>query len=180
MAIDSHLLARSPVYRMEENPQHASLVPETSQTYERACPAISTNELATPSEPVIGPSNSFIVGSSPGADTHRKGDQAHLPAACTNPVSTADPTDTALSPEASGHTHESQQNSLDILDLPALATPTHCHSSTIKLPSIASLQTKYTTVSKEMEELYLDGDAIPIISGILQACVKYYKKTVDF
>jgi hypothetical protein len=31
-----------------------------------------------------------------------------------------------------------------------------------------------------VKELYLEGDAIPIISGILQTCVKYYKKTADF
>jgi hypothetical protein len=31
-----------------------------------------------------------------------------------------------------------------------------------------------------MKELYLDVDAIPIMSGILQTCVKYYEKTADF
>jgi len=35
-------------------------------------------------------------------------------------------------------------------------------------------------VSKEVKELYLEGDTIPIISGILQMCVKYYKKIADF
>ena len=108
--VDSHLPAWSPVCAMEENPQHASPAPETSPTYERACPAVSADELATPSEPVAGPSSSFIVGSSPEADTQREGfDQACLPAACTHPVSTADPTDSTFSPKASGHTHKSQQ-----------------------------------------------------------------------
>ncbi|PMD62556.1 uncharacterized protein K444DRAFT_610603 [Hyaloscypha bicolor E] len=67
--IDSHLPARSPVCTMEENPQHASPAPETSPTYERACPAVSANELAAPSEPVTGPSSFFIVGSLPEANT---------------------------------------------------------------------------------------------------------------
>jgi hypothetical protein len=139
--VDSHLLARSPVYTIEENPQHASPAPKMSPTYERACPAVSTDELATPPEAVIGPSSSFILGSLPEADTQREGfDQACLPAACTRPVSIADPTDST--PKASGHTHESQQNSLGIPDQPALATSAHCHSShnsTIKLPLIVSL-----------------------------------------
>jgi hypothetical protein len=39
---------------------------------------------------------------------------------------------------------------------------------------------KYSTVSKEVKELYLEGDTILIISGILQMYVKYYKKTADF
>jgi hypothetical protein len=42
------------------------------------------------------------------------------------------------------------------------------------------LQTKYKTVSKEMKELYLDGDAIPIMSGILQKCVEYHEETANF
>jgi len=66
--INSHLPARSPVYIIEENPQHVSLAPKTSPTYERACPTISTNKLATPLEAVIGPSSSFILGSLPEAD----------------------------------------------------------------------------------------------------------------
>jgi hypothetical protein len=167
-----------------ENPQHASPAPETSPTYERAYPAVSANKLATPSEPVTEPSSSFIVGSSPETDTQRESfDQACLPAACTHPVSTADPTDSTFSPKASGHTHESQQNSLDVPDQPALATSAHCHSShdsTIRLPSIASSQTKHTTVSEEVKELCLERDAIPIMSGILQTCVKYHEKTADF
>jgi hypothetical protein len=138
--VDSHLPARSPVCTIEENPQHVSPAPKTSPAYERVCSAVSADELATPPEAVTGPSSSFILGSSPEADTQRKGfDQACLPAACTHPVSTADPTDSTS--KASGHTHESQQNSLGIPDQPALATSAHCHSShdsTIKLPSIAS------------------------------------------
>ena len=47
------------------------------------------------------------------------------------------------------------------------------------MPSVFS-QTKYTTVSEEVKELYLEGDTIPIMSGILQTYVKYYKKTGDF
>lgn len=39
---------------------------------------------------------------------------------------------------------------------------------------------KYTMVSKEVKELYLEGDVIPIMLGILQACVKYHEKTADF
>jgi hypothetical protein len=71
--IDCHLPARSLVYTMEENPQYALLAPETSLTYERACPTVSADEFATPLEPVIGPSSSFIVGSLPEADTQREG-----------------------------------------------------------------------------------------------------------
>ena len=36
------------------------------------------------------------------------------------------------------------------------------------------------TVSEEVKELYLEEDTIPIISGILKTCVKYYKKIIDF
>jgi hypothetical protein len=39
---------------------------------------------------------------------------------------------------------------------------------------------KYITVSKKVKELYLKGDAILTMSGILQTCVKYYKKIADF
>jgi hypothetical protein len=106
--IDSDLLARSSFRTKEENPQRASLAPEISPTHESACSAISANELATLSEAVTGPSSSFIAGLSPEADIQYKGfDQACLPAACTNPVSTADPTDTAFSPKASGYTYKS-------------------------------------------------------------------------
>jgi hypothetical protein len=31
-----------------------------------------------------------------------------------------------------------------------------------------------------VKELYLEGDAIPIMSGILQTCVEYHEKTADF
>jgi hypothetical protein len=31
-----------------------------------------------------------------------------------------------------------------------------------------------------VKELYLEGDAIPIMSGILQTCVKYHEKIADF
>ena len=71
--INSNLLARSSVHIKEENPQHASLAPETPLTYESACPTVSTNELATPSEAITGPFSSFIIGSSPKADIQRKG-----------------------------------------------------------------------------------------------------------
>jgi hypothetical protein len=50
-----------------------SLAPETSPTYKRACSAISANKLATLLESVIGPSSSFIIGSSPEADIQREG-----------------------------------------------------------------------------------------------------------
>ncbi|PVH71241.1 hypothetical protein DL98DRAFT_597090, partial [Cadophora sp. DSE1049] len=176
--VNSHLPVSSPVGTIEENPQHASPDPDTSPIYGRACPAVSADEPATPSEP---PSSSFILGSSPEADTRREGfHQACPPAACTNPVSTANPTDSTLSPKDS---HGSQQNSVDIPDQPALAVSTHrnsSHASSIRPPSIASSQNEYTTVSKEIEDLYRDGDAIPFMSGILQASVKYHEKTVDF
>lgn len=42
------------------------------------------------------------------------------------------------------------------------------------------MQTKHITVSDEVKELYLEGDVILTMSGILQTCVKYYKKTADF
>jgi hypothetical protein len=54
------------------------------------------------------------------------------------------------------------------------------YDSTIKLPSITSSQTKYTTVSKEVKELYLEGDAILIMLSILHTCVKYHEKIADF
>ncbi|PQE22102.1 Proto-oncogene tyrosine- kinase ROS protein [Rutstroemia sp. NJR-2017a BVV2] len=65
---------------------------------------------------------------------------------------------------------------------PALATSAHCQSSLdsmMQLPPIASWPTD-TTVSKEVKELYLDGNAIQVMSGILQKCVKYHEKTADF
>jgi hypothetical protein len=71
--VGSHLPARSPVCTIDENSQHASPAPETSPTYERACPAVSADELATPPEAVAGPSSSFILGSSPEADTQCEG-----------------------------------------------------------------------------------------------------------
>ena len=95
-------------------------------------------------------------------------------------MSTASSTESTLSPKDS---HESQQNSLDIPDQPALAVSTRrnaSHDSSIRPPSIASSQEEYTPVSNEIEELYRDGDAIPIMSGILQASVKYHEKTVNF
>jgi hypothetical protein len=104
--------------------------------------------------------------------------------AYTHPVSTFEPTNSTLSPNASGHTHEiSQHNSLDIADQTSLATSYHrpaSHDSTIRLPLVTSSQTKYKTVSNEMKELYLDGDAIPTMSDILQKFVKYHKETADF
>ncbi|KAH6700671.1 hypothetical protein BKA61DRAFT_620952, partial [Leptodontidium sp. MPI-SDFR-AT-0119] len=179
--VNSHLPARSPVGTIEENPQHVSPAPDTSPTDGRACPAVSADELATPSEPVTGPSSSFSLGSSPEADTQREGfTQACLPAAYTHPVGTTNHTDSTYSPKDS---HKSQQTSLDIPDHLALAVSAYCNASqdpTIRLPSIASSQKEYTTVSKEMEDLYRNGDAITIMSGILQTSVKYHEKTVDF
>merc|ERR1712144_136400 len=117
-------IVNSPVGTIEENPQHGSPAPDTSSIYGRACPAVSADEPATPSEP---PSSSFILGSPPEADTQREGfHQACPPAACTHPVSTANPTDSTLSPKDS---HESQQNSLDIPDQPALAVSTRRNAS---------------------------------------------------
>jgi hypothetical protein len=140
--IDSDLPTKSSVRTKEENPQYASPAPETPLTYKSACPTVSTNELATLSEAVTGPSGSFIISSSPEADIQREGfDQACLPAAYINPVSTADLNDTAFSPKANKYTYESQQNSLDILNQPTLIISAHCYSShysTIKLRSITS------------------------------------------
>ncbi|KAG4438634.1 hypothetical protein IFR05_005878 [Cadophora sp. M221] len=100
--VNSHLPVSSPVGTIEENPQHASPAPDTSSIYERACPAVSADESATSSEP---PSSFFILGSPPEADTQREGfHQACPPASCTHLVSTANPTDSTLSPKDS---HES-------------------------------------------------------------------------
>jgi hypothetical protein len=52
-SINSYLLTRSPVYTIEENPQYALLAPK----------------IATLLEAIIGLSSSFILGSSPEADT---------------------------------------------------------------------------------------------------------------
>ncbi|KAH7317448.1 hypothetical protein BKA65DRAFT_542102 [Rhexocercosporidium sp. MPI-PUGE-AT-0058] len=102
-----------------------------------------------------------------------------LSAACTHPVSTANPTDSTLSPKDS---HESQPP-LDIPDQPAPAVSTYrnaSHDSSIRPPPIASSQGKYTPLSNEIGKLFPDRDAIPIMSGILQVSVKYHKKKVDF
>jgi hypothetical protein len=182
---DSHLLVKSSVSTAEENPQHVSSAPKTFLTHEKAYPAISTNELATPSETATLSASSITLSSSPEVDTQPEGlNQTCSPVACTHLVSTVEPTDSTLSPNASGLTHEvSQYNSLDIADQTSLATLSHrsaSHDSTIGLPLVTSSQTKYKTVSNKMKELYLDGDAIPSMSGILQKCVKYHKETADF
>jgi hypothetical protein len=165
---DSRLLVQGSVSTAEENPEHVSLAPETFPTHDIAYPAVSADELATPSEAATGPASS-ILASLLETDTH--------------PVSLVEPTDSMLSPNTSGRVHEvSQQNSLDIPDQISLPISTNClalHNLTITLPSIIS-QTKYRPVLKGMKGLYLDGDAIPIMSGILQTCVKYHEKTADF
>lgn len=88
-------------------------------------------------------------------------------------MSTASSTESTLSPKDS---HESQPNSVDIPDQLAQAVTTHrnsSHASSIRPPSIASSQEEFTTVSDEIEDLYRDWDAIPIMSGILQASVDF-------
>jgi hypothetical protein len=74
------------------------------------------------------------------------------------------------------------QQSRHIPGQSAQATPAHCHGShnpTIGPSPIPSLDPKHKTVSKETQELYLDPDAIPVMSGILQKCVKYQEETAD-
>jgi hypothetical protein len=175
--VDSQLPVESSASTVEENPQHVSPAPEPFPTDEKA---VSTNELVTTSEETAtGSASSIILSSSPEAQPECL-DQTCPLVACTHSVGTVEPADSTLSPNASGHTLEvSQQTSLDTLDQ---TTSTHCpasHNSTIRSPSITS-QTKHRPVSKETQELYLDGDAIPIMSGILQTCVKYHEKTADF
>jgi hypothetical protein len=175
----SHLLVKSSASTGEENSQKVSPAPETFPTHEEAYPTFSTDELATLSETATRSASSIIFSSSPEADTEPGGlNQTCPPVACAHPVSTFEPTDSTLSSNASGHTHEvSQHNSLDIADQTSLATSSHrpaFYDSTIRLPLVKSSQTKYKTVSKEMKELYLDGDAIPIMSGILQKSYLYY------
>ncbi|CZR52920.1 uncharacterized protein PAC_02797 [Phialocephala subalpina] len=143
-------------------------------------PVVSTDELVTTSGAATESASSIILSSLPEADTQLEClDQTCPLVACTNPVSTVEPTD-STSPNASGYALEvSQQASLDT---PDRTISTYCpasHDSTIRSPSITS-QTKYKPVSKETQELYLDGDAIPIMSGILQTGVKYHEKTADF
>ena len=168
--INSHLPVRSPVGTREES--------TACVASSRYGPNLFADKPATLSEP---PSSSLILGSSPEADTQREGfHQACLPAACPHPVSTANPTDSTFSQKDS---HESQQNSLHIPDQPVLAVSTHrnaSHDSLIRPPSIASSQKEYTKVFNEIEDLYPDGDAITIMSAILQASSKYHEKTVDF
>ncbi|KAF8850019.1 hypothetical protein BDZ45DRAFT_680080 [Acephala macrosclerotiorum] len=179
--VDSHLPVESSASTVKENPQHVSPAPELFPTDEKADPAVSTDELVTTSGAATGSASSIILNPSPEADTQPECQYQTCPlVACTHPVSTVEPTDSTLSPNASGYTLEVSQQTL--LDTPDQTTSTHCpasHDSTIRSPSITS-QTKYRPVSKETQELYLDGDAIPIMSGILQTSLKYHEKTADF
>jgi hypothetical protein len=180
---DSRLPVQGSVSTADENPEHVSPAPETFPTHDIVYPAVSANELATPSEAATGPASS-ILASPLETDTQPEGlSQTSPSVAWTHPVSPVEPTDSMLSPNTGGHAHEvSQQNSLDTPDQISLPTSTDylaSHNLTITLPSITS-QTKYRPVLKEMKGLYLDGDAIPIRSGILQTCVKYHEKTADF
>jgi hypothetical protein len=126
--VDSHLPAKRSVCTIEDNLQHALPAPQTSLTYETDL-AVSVADLATPPEGVTGLANSFILGSSPEADTQREGlNQTCLPVARTPPVSPADPTDSTFTPKARGHAHESQQNPLDKPDQPALVISANCHA----------------------------------------------------
>ena len=152
------------------------LAPETFLTDGKGDPAVSTDELVTTSDTATGSASSIILSSSPEADIPPEClDQTCPLMACTHPVSTVEPTESTLSPNASGYTLEmSQQTSLDTLDR---TISTHYP---VMRSSLITSQTKYRPVSKETQELYLDSDAIPIMSGILQTCVKYHEKTADF
>jgi hypothetical protein len=111
-------------------------------------------------------------------------EQTHPPIACAHSVSTVEPTDSTLGPNASERTNKaSQQNSLNILDQTSLTRANHCQASqdsTIILPSITLSQTKYRPVSKDVKDLYLNKDTVPTMSNILRNCVKYHKKTANF
>jgi hypothetical protein len=115
--VNSHLPVESSASTVEENPQHVSLAPEPFPTDEKADLAVSTDELVTTSGATTGSVNS-ILSSSPEADTQPKYlDQTCPLVACTHPVSTVEPTNSTLSPNASGHTLEvSQQTALNMPD----------------------------------------------------------------
>jgi hypothetical protein len=75
-------------------------------TDEKADPAAFTDAL-TASETATGSASSIVLNSSPEADTQpERLDQTCPLVACTHPVSTVEPTDGTLSPNASGHTLE--------------------------------------------------------------------------
>jgi hypothetical protein len=174
---DNYLLAGMSASTVEENPQHVSSAPETVPTDERADPAVSTDEFVTPLETATGQASSVILGSLPATDPQSK---ASSPVTYTNPVSTVETTDDSLSPDGSAHNSETSQQSLHIPGQSAQATPAHCYGShDPTITPITSLDPKHKTVSKETQELYLDPDAIPVMSGILQKCVKYHEETAD-
>jgi hypothetical protein len=61
-------------------------------------------------------------------------------------------------------------------------TTSSCQASQgliIKPPLITS-HNKCKTVSTDMDKLYLDGDAISIMSSIPRKAVKYHEETSDF
>jgi hypothetical protein len=176
---DNHLPAERSPSTVEENPQHVSSAPETVPTDERADPAVFTDEFVTPLETATWQARSIVLGSLPATDPQSR---ASSPVIYTNPVITAEATDDSLSPDDSAHNSEMSQQSLHIPGRSARATPAHCHGShnpTISTSPITSLDPKHKAVSKETQELYLDPDAIPVMSGILQKCVKYQEETAD-
>ena len=76
-------------------------------THKEAYPTFFTNELATLLETMIGLASSIIFSLSPKADTQPKGlNQTCPPVAYTHLVSTFKPTNSTLSPSASGHTYK--------------------------------------------------------------------------
>jgi hypothetical protein len=180
---NGHLLIKSSVSPAEEILQYVLLAPEIFPTYEKVYLAFSTNKSATPETATGLPSS--ILNSLPDKDIQPEGlDQACPPVTCIYPVNTIKPTYSILSPNTTRYTYKvSQQNLLDIPDQTLLAISIYCqalYNSTIILPSITLQQIKHWPVSKKIKELYLDSNTIPIISGILQKYIKYYKKTADF
>jgi hypothetical protein len=104
---NSHLLVKSLASTTKENPQNVLLALETFLTYKKANPTFFTNELATLSKTAIGLASSIIFSSSPKADTQLGSlNYTCPPIACIHPVSTFEPTNSMLSPNASRHTYK--------------------------------------------------------------------------
>lgn len=105
--VDSHLPVENSAFIAEESPQHVSPVPETFPTQEKADPAAFINELATTLGAVTGSASSIILSLLPEANTQPEcPDQTCPLVAYIHLVSTVKPTDSTLSPNASGHTLE--------------------------------------------------------------------------
>ena len=127
--VNSHLPVESLASTVKENPKHVSPAPEPFLTNEKADPAVSTNKLVTTPETTTGSASSIILSLSPEADAQPEYlDQTCPLVACTHLISTVEPADSTLSPNASGHTLEVSQQTL--LDTPDQTTST----STIRSP----------------------------------------------